>query len=310
MIPLLRMNGNFNDEKVRNLNWKITAEHEGMLIKEYLQQIQGFSRRILRSVKFSGGAILKNGQPVTVRQVLAAGDELTVVFPPEKRGSHLTGEDIPLDIVHEDEDIMVLNKPAGMVTIPSMLHPTGTMANALIGYYERQGLTYTVHVVTRLDRDTSGLLLVAKHRFSHSLLFEKQKEGNVNRSYYALVEGKLKTDVATIEAPIAKKETSMIEREVVAGGKRAVTHYQVIRQTDDGSLVDVRLETGRTHQIRVHFSHIGHPLMGDDLYGGHKDKIGRQALHCKTLAFQHPATGEYLEFYAPMPEDMKKLLEE
>ncbi|SDL97748.1 RluA family pseudouridine synthase [Sediminibacillus halophilus] len=292
------------------MNWKITAEHEGMLIKEYLQQIQGFSRRILRSVKFGGGSILKNGQPVTVRQTLAAGDELAVVFPPEKRGSHLIGEDIPLDIVYEDEDILVLNKPAGIVTIPSMLHPTGTIANALIGYYERLGLTYTVHVVTRLDRDTSGLLLVAKHRFSHSLLFEKQKSGSVNRSYYALVEGELKTESATIDAPIAKKETSMIEREVIADGKHAVTHYQVIRHTAGGSLVDVRLETGRTHQIRVHFSHIGHPLMGDDLYGGHKDKIDRQALHCKTLTFQHPATGERLEFSAPMPDDMKELLDE
>ncbi|QTN01391.1 RluA family pseudouridine synthase [Sediminibacillus dalangtanensis] len=281
-----------------------------MLIKEYLQQIQGFSRRILRSVKFGGGAILKNGQPVTVRHELAAGDVLAVVFPPEKRGSHLIGEDIPLDIVYEDEDILVLNKPAGVVTIPSMLHPTGTIANALIGYYERLGLTYTVHVVTRLDRDTSGLLLVAKHRFSHSLLFEKQKAGSVNRSYYALVEGELETESATIDAPIAKKETSMIEREVVAEGKRAVTHYQVIRHTAGGSLVNVRLETGRTHQIRVHFAHIGHPLMGDDLYGGHEDKIERQALHCKTLAFQHPATGERLEFSAPMPEDMKKLLDE
>ncbi len=279
-----------------------------MPIKEYLQQIQGFSRRILRSVKFGGGAILKNGQPVTVRQVLSEGDELAVVFPPEKRGSHLIGENLPLDIVYEDDDILVLNKPAGIVTIPSMLHPTGTIANALIGYYEQQGLDYTVHVVTRLDRDTSGLLLVAKHRFSHSLLFEKQKTGSVKRSYYALVEGELETANATINAPISKKETSMIEREVTENGKHAITHYQLIRHTAGGSLVDVRLETGRTHQIRVHFAHIGHPLMGDDLYGGHKDKMARQALHCKTLAFHHPATGELLEFFAPMPEDMKKIL--
>ncbi|SDJ86762.1 RluA family pseudouridine synthase [Sediminibacillus albus] len=289
------------------MKWKISSGHDGMLIKEYLQQIQGFSRRILKAVKFDGGTILQNGKPATVRKKLTAGDRLQVIFPPEQRGNHMQAANVPLHLIYEDDDVLVLDKPAGIASIPSHQHPSSTIANGLINYYEKKQLAYTVHIVTRLDKDTSGLMLVAKHRFSHSRLSDQQKQGCIKRSYSAFVEGKMEQKAGTINAAIGRKHGSIIEREVTEHGQQAITHYQVIEELDGYSLVDIQLETGRTHQIRVHFSYIGHPLIGDDLYGGNSSRIARQALHCKTLAFSHPASGERLEFTAEMPKDMTSL---
>lgn len=290
------------------MNWTIARHHEGLIIRNYLRQEHKFSKRMIKHIVHGGGEIRVNEVKQTVRYVLKAGDVLTVILPAEKKGAMMIPENIPLDIIYEDDAVLVINKPAGRATIPSYLHSSGTIANAVLAHYEKQGLPYTFHVVTRLDRNTSGAMLIAKHRWSHSILSEAQKNGNVTRAYYAIIEGHLQQKKGTINAPIARKEGSIIERTVTNQGKKAITHYTVLKESGNHTLVDVHLETGRTHQIRVHFSHIGHPLAGDDLYGGMTSSIDRQALHCHHLSFAHPITGERIHFSVEKADDLKDII--
>lgn len=289
------------------MKWKMGQEHNGMLIRDYLQTVQAFSRRMTKTVKFAGGIFVDN-IPQTVRYRLATGDTLMIQFPPEEKGQYMKPAAIPLSIVYEDEAIIIVNKSSGMATIPSFHHHTGTVANGLLAYYEKSNIPYTVHVVTRLDRDTSGLLLIAKHSYSHSLLAASQQAGRVERKYKAIVEGHLQTKEGIINKPIGRKEGSIIERTVIESGKPAVTRYKVIQEAANYTLVDIKLETGRTHQIRVHFASIGHALAGDDLYGGSIETVNRQALHCYELRFEHPTTKEMVSFQLPIPDDMKQLI--
>lgn len=279
-----------------------------MLIREYLHGVHSFSRRIIIALKFEGGQILVNGLPRTVRFQLTTGDSLAIIFPPEKRAHHMAPEEIPLEIIYEDDDIIVINKEAGMASMPSPQHRTETVANGLLAYYDKNNIPYTVHIVTRLDRDTSGLMLIAKHRYSHSLLAESQLNGKLKREYKALVDGHLKNKQGTINAKIGRKEDSIIERTVSEFGKEAITYYEVIANYKDHSLVNVQLETGRTHQIRVHFSHIGHSLIGDSLYGGKSNEIQRHALHCERLSIEHPLSKKQISFHVPLPKDMERLI--
>jgi 23S rRNA pseudouridine1911/1915/1917 synthase len=255
----------------------------------------------LTDIKFSGGAIYINGSEQNVRYRLKEKDVLTVEFPPEIPSSTLLIEDIDLTIVYEDEHVLILDKPPYMPTIPSREHPSGSLANAIMGYYQKQQIKAAVHVVTRLDRNTSGLVLIAKHRYMHHLLSKYQQKGCVKRTYEALAEGRMKEAEGTIIEPIGRKESSIIEREVREDGQYACTHFQVLDQFHDYFHVRIWLETGRTHQIRVHFSYIGHPLLGDDLYGGSMEKFPRQALHCSGLIFNHPLTKERLSFHSTPP---------
>lgn len=270
-----------------------------MMLRDFLQLV-GLSRSMVKVLKHEGGQILVDQNEVTVRKILAEDQSVEVVFPPEQRGTFLQPEPISLAIVYEDDHVIVIEKSANMASIPSVHHQTGTVANGLIYHYDKQGLDYTVHIVTRLDRDTSGLMLVAKHRFSHSLLAGVK----IDRTYQAIVEGKLLIDSGTIDAPIARKETSIIERMVTPNGKRALTHYRTLQTTRFGTLVEVVLETGRTHQIRVHFAHLGHPLLGDDLYGGTVDQLSRQALHCTAIRFIHPVTKKSCSFSSKLADDL------
>lgn len=244
-----------------------------------------------------------------MRYKLAAGNKLTVIFPVERPSEGVKGEEIPLTILFEDEFLLVVNKPEGMSTIPSREHPDGSLANALIGYYQRSGLQATSHIVTRLDRDTSGLVLVAKHRHVHHLFSLQQRSGQVKRTYEAFAGGPLVLDGGTIRAPIGRNADSIIEREVRDDGQYACTHYRVIKRHHAFTQVELQLETGRTHQIRVHMSYLGHPLLGDDLYGGDVSLITRQALHCKKIKFRHPFLLEEMSFTAPLPSDMRDILE-
>lgn len=213
-----------------------------------------------------------------------------------------------LDIVYEDEWCLVINKPPFVPTIPSREHPGGTLANGLLDYYRENGIAATIHAVNRLDKDTSGLMLVAKHRFAHSLFSSMQKQGSIKRTYAALVEGALTEESGIIDAPIGRKEESIIERTVREDGQDAVTQYQVMSSAEKYTLVTLRLETGRTHQIRVHMAYIGHPLCGDSLYGGSRDLIGRQALHSRVLSFFHPLLEKEMTFEAEIPADMQAVL--
>jgi 23S rRNA pseudouridine1911/1915/1917 synthase len=290
------------------MQWQITQANKSILLRDFLRNEQGFSRRILKSLIYDGGKLLVNGREQNLRYALQIGDVVCVEFPNERKGTHMTPEEIPLDILYEDDSVLVINKQAGIATIPSFHHQTGTIANGVLYHYVKHNIPYTVHVVTRLDRDTSGLLLIAKHRYSHSILSAAQKQGKVKRKYYAIVEGNPAPRKGVIRANIGRKAESIIEREVREDGQHAVTHYQVKENNLNHALVAVQLETGRTHQIRVHFSFIGHPLAGDDLYGGSKGLITRQALHCFELGFEHPQTKEWMTFSVPLAKDMKKIL--
>ncbi|MFD2629682.1 RluA family pseudouridine synthase [Oceanobacillus kapialis] len=290
------------------MEWIIEKIHEGLLIRTYLQREHSFSRRMIKSIKFNGGKILVNGTSQNVRYELKEGDRLEVQFPPEKIGAYMEAEDTPLSIVYEDDAVLVINKAAGMLSIPSLLQPNGTVANALLGHYKNQEIANTVHIVTRLDKDTSGLMLIAKNSYSHSRLSNFQKNGKVKRHYEALVEGKPSVEKVLIDAPIGRKDGSIIERVVREDGKQAITHFKVKAAFQAYSLVSIQLETGRTHQIRVHFAYLGHPLIGDTLYGGDDKLIKRQALHCCSLTFKHPITNEEMHFHQDMPQDMKRLV--
>lgn len=289
------------------MKWTITSEHSGMLVRDYLRSVRAFSRSIIKAIKYDDN-IKINDKPVTVRAILKEGDVLAIRFPPEERGAHLGPVSKPLHIIYEDEEVIVLNKPAKLATIPSIHHLDDTLANRLIAYYDEHQIPYTAHIVTRLDRDTSGIVLIAKNRLSHSIMAQKQLNNDIHRTYIAIVEGRLKDSQGTIDCPIGRKTDSIIERQVHPEGKRAITHYEVIAERQDYTVVKVRLETGRTHQIRVHFSHLGHPLVGDTMYGGSKKYMDRQALHCISISFPLPFTDELMKLDAEVPEDMKVLM--
>ncbi|MFK9095309.1 RluA family pseudouridine synthase [Bacillus salipaludis] len=290
------------------MNWVIDDSNAGKLIKDFLKN-EEVSRTALTDIKFKGGSIQVNKEDVNVRYKLRAGDALRVIFPVEQPSEGVQGEDIPFTVLFEDDYLLVVFKPAGMNTIPSREHPTGSLANALVGYYGIIGLEATSHIVTRLDRDTSGIVLIAKHRHVHHLLSKMQQKGQVKRTYEAFAGGLLAADNGTIEEPIGRKEDSIIEREVREDGQYACTRYRVLERHLAFTHIELQLETGRTHQIRVHMSYIGHPLLGDDLYGGDVSLIGRQALHCKKIKFKHPFSGEEMIFTTPLPSDMREIIE-
>lgn len=289
------------------LQWIIDETNEQQLVRDFLYEKE-ISKTALTQIKYHGGKISVNDEEVTVRYVLKRGDCLTVSFPEEQRSDQLQIENLPLDIVYEDEYLIVVNKSAQMNTIPSREHPKGSVINALLGYYDRKNIFATAHVVTRLDRDTTGLLLIAKHRHIHHLFSKQQRKGKIKRIYEAFAHGVINKQHGTIEQPIARKETSIIEREVNTRGQYACTHYTVLATYNNFTHLQLELETGRTHQIRVHLAYIGHPLLGDELYGGKRGSIFRQALHCSQIGFVHPMTGEKMQFFAPLHTDMAALL--
>jgi len=290
-----------------SLEWTAEASDQGKLLREFLKEKE-ISRAALTDIKFKGGLISVNGQEVNVRYKVSCDDVVRVFFPVEVPSIGLKGEDFPLSIVYEDEFILIVNKPAEMNTIPSREHPTGSLANALIGYYEKNGIAATTHIVTRLDRDTSGLVLIAKHSHIHHLFSKQQRAGSVKRTYEAFAEGSFILDEGRVEEPIARKSDSIIEREVHLDGQYACTLYEVLQRYDEFTHIRLRLLTGRTHQIRVHMTHIGHPLLGDSLYGGKRKLIQRQALHCREIKFSHPILEKEMHLTSNLPIDMKKLI--
>ncbi|PGT80686.1 RluA family pseudouridine synthase [Bacillus sp. AFS040349] len=293
-------------ESTFQLEWKITSKDDGKLVLDFVKE-KKISKRALTDIKFHGGEILVNDRHVTVRYQLKKDDFLTVIFPKEEKGSGLVADQVPFSIAYEDSHCLVINKPPFVPSIPSRDHVRGTLANGLIHYYEEHHIPSTIHIVNRLDKDTSGLMLIAKHRFAHSLFSDMQRSKSIHRSYEAFVHGVMEEQKGTISSPIGRKKDSIIEREVCDDGQSAVTHFQVLRSYKDRTHVKLVLETGRTHQIRVHLSSIGHPLCGDTLYGGNQLDINRQALHSSELSFWHPLLEKDLCFQAKLPEDMEKL---
>ena len=285
----------------------IVDEH--VKVKTFLKKHE-VSKGLLAKIKFRGGAILVNDQPQNATYLLDVGDRVTIDIPAEEGFESLEAIDRPLDILYEDDHFLVLNKPYGVASIPSVNH-SNTIANFIKGYYlKREYENQQVHIVTRLDRDTSGLMLFAKHGYAHARLDKQLQRKSIEKRYFALVKGAGVLDPeGEIIAPIARDVDSIITRRVAKGGKYAHTSYKVVASYGDIYLVDIRLHTGRTHQIRVHFSHIGFPLLGDDLYGGSlEDGIQRQALHCHSLSFYHPFLGRQLELESPLPYDFNNLI--
>ena len=257
------------------------------------------------------GHVTVNGQPVKPKYKVQAGDKISLVKP-EPQSLELTPENIPLDIVYEDDDVIVVNKPQGMVVHPAPGHPDHTLVNALLYHSPLSTIngTFRPGIVHRIDKDTSGLLMVAKNDLAHQSLAEQLRNKTNKREYLALVYGQIKEDEGTIDAPLDRNPQDRKKQAVVKGGRHAVTHFKVIKRYDNFTLVKCILETGRTHQIRVHMKYIGHPLVGDPLYGPRK-VIGKngQFLHAALLGFKHPRTGKEMIFEAPLPENFQKMLD-
>lgn len=281
-------------------------------VKAFLKE-QGVSKGLLAKVKFQGGNIQVNRQVENVLYVLKKGDIVTMTIPAEGEHETLLCDDQPLVIVYEDDHLLLVNKPAGVASIPAQYHPNGTMANRVKNYYKKQGYeNQVVHVVTRLDRDTTGLMLFAKHGFAHAKLDQQLRQKKIAKKYQALVTGKITRLLphGTIDLPITRDLTSLLKRKTAESGQTALTEYWLREKNQEVALVDIQLHTGRTHQIRVHFSAIGCPLVGDDMYGGTMEtSIQRQALHCYYLSFQHPFSNQQLSFQQPLPEDMASFVQ-
>ena len=279
-------------------------------VSHFLKQ-KGFSSQNLVQLKKAPSAVLANGVPCFMNHMLQPGDTLTLWIREVRSSEKIPPVDLPLNIVYEDEDLMVINKPAGMPIHPSMNNYYNSMANALAYYFEQQNCPFVFRCINRLDRDTSGLTIVAKHYVSAGMLstmIANKVASGIMREYLAIVKGSVQPSEGTITAPLGRKEGSIIERTVdFEKGESAVTHYRVLDEKNGHSLVSLILETGRTHQIRIHMKYLGYPLIGDYLYNPDIEQIQRQALHAWKLSFVHPITGEEMQFTAPLPEDMAKV---
>lgn len=290
----------------RVLEYIISSDTNPVTVLDFLKQ-EGFSRHILSSMKnSSGNCIVLNGERGFGRSVLKEGDRLVVTVPEVESGENIIRTEMDLDILYEDEDILVINKPAGMPVHPSMGNYENTLANGIAWYFSQKGEDFVYRCINRLDRDTTGALILAKNPLSAAVLSVQMKRRQIRRTYLALVDGVL-PESGVVDAPIARMEGSVITREVnFETGESAVTHYERLAVGRYYSLAELHLETGRTHQIRVHMKYIGCPLPGDFLYHPVFDRIGRQALHSFQLEFAHPITGEPMCFLAPVPEDFRR----
>lgn len=292
----------------RTLIYTIPTEYNDETLLSFLKS-KKYSSKIITHLKRTKNGILLNGEWGRVRDILHTGDELTIQLLEQEASENIVPTNLPLHIVYEDEDILVINKAANTPIHPSQGNYDNTLANAVAYYYEQKGDVFTYRCINRLDRDTTGLLVIAKHMYSASLLSDMVANREIHREYLAIAAGEIPKN-GTIIAPIARVNGSTIERCVdEIHGEYACTHYKRISYKNGYSLVSLELETGRTHQIRVHMKHIGHPLPGDFLYNPDYSVIERQALHSHKLNFKHPISGKLLEFVAELPEDMKKIIE-
>lgn len=295
----------------RKLIYHTSAAEQDFTVKQYLKS-KGFSTRSIIELKKQPENVMLENIPVFMNHRLNDGDTLTLHIRQETASEKIPPVQLPLDIVYEDEDLLVVNKPAGMPTHPSMNNYDNTLANGLAWYFKQQEIPFVFRCVGRLDRDTSGLTVIAKHYVSAGMLSDmvaKKGTGDgFRQEYLAVVRGTPTPDHGTITAPLSRKPGSVIERTVdFEHGEAAVTHYRTIEEKNGHSLVSLHLETGRTHQIRIHMKYLGFPLVGDYLYNPDMEYISRHALHSHKISFRHPISGEWMEFTAPLPEDMKRL---
>ena len=293
----------------------VPEKSSGLRIDKFLtESCPDYTRSFLQKL-LKSELVEVNGKPVKSSYKTAAGDTVTFEVP-EAVEAEITAQEMPLDILYEDEDVILINKPKGMVVHPAAGHYEGTLVNGLMHHCREQlsGINGVMRpgIVHRIDMDTTGVLIVCKNDLAHNSIAEQLKVHSITRKYYAVVFGSLKDDEGTIHAPIGRHPNDRKKMSINSkNGKDAVTHYKVLERFHGYTLVECRLETGRTHQIRVHMASIGHPLLGDQVYGPAKQpfRLQGQTLHAGVLGFLHPRTGEYMEFSAPLPQYFEELLE-
>lgn len=297
---------------IRTLNYIIEPQHQGKSIGLFLKEKE-YSRAVLIELKKTKTGIMKNGTWACVNEILNTGDFLEIALNTQETSENIVPQKGELEIVYEDEDILVVNKPYDTPIHPSVNHYENTLANYVMYYYEAQNKPYVFRCMNRLDRDTTGITILAKNLLSAGILSNRVTERKISRTYIAFVEGITEAE-GCIDLPIGRAEDSIIKRKVdEKEGKPAVTHYRrlevIEREGSPISIIALKLETGRTHQIRVHLSHGGHGLLGDFLYNETNHLLTRQALHSVEVSLEHPITGEAMRLTAPLPKDMAKLLE-
>lgn len=288
----------------------VTKEHDGERIDVYVSNVvENISRSLAQSF-IKEEKILIDGKTVKVSTKVHEGQKVEVLQKLEKEvNESLVAEDIPINIIYEDEDILVINKPKNMVVHPAVGNKTGTLVNAILGKTKLSDYNgeFRPGIVHRLDKDTTGILVVAKNNIAHQNIANQIQNRETKKIYIALVKGLIKEDNGVIELPIGRHPTDRKKMAVVKDGKYALTHFKVIKRLDGYTLVEIELKTGRTHQIRVHMAHIGHPVVGDQVYSSGKNPFGAtsQMLHAYKLGFKHPRTGEWMEFTAPLPKELE-----
>ena len=289
------------------LESKITKEYDKRKIREFLKEELGLSSRLIRSAAIDK-RIKVDGVAVKMNYVVKTGEEIKIELS-KKESQNIEPEKMDIEIVYEDSDILVLNKKPFMVVHPTRSHPNGTLANGILYYFKESNQDCIVRLVSRLDMNTSGLIIIGKNQYAHMVLSNEMKTDKFQKRYLAIVHGNLEEKEGTINRPIYRPAEDTIKRVVDERGQRSITHYSVIERLDDATVVELKLETGRTHQIRVHLAHLGYGIIGDELYGYvDENLIKRQALHAYSLKFKQPRTREDLEFKAEIPDDMKELI--
>lgn len=293
------------------MNITIPNEFDGILLRQFLRTELRLSAKLIKHIKFLPNGILINGEHVTVRYCLHAGDVLSLALEDDENAP-IEAVDLPIEILYEDDDLVVPSKPANMPTHPSHDHYGDTVANALAYRYRQSGTPFVFRPINRLDRNTSGLLLIARNRAAAGRLSEQMKKKQIEKTYLAILDGELEMREGLIDACLHRTAESIILREVCSpdtpDADTALTSYRVLAAQNGHTLVEAHPITGRTHQLRVHFASIGHPITGDDLYGKPSPDITRHALHAHRLVFFHPTTGERMELFSPMASDILELL--
>ncbi|NLJ57552.1 MAG: RluA family pseudouridine synthase [Tissierellia bacterium] len=287
---------------MHNINY--TIQENDKTVKSILTENLSFSGRLSRRLERKGKIFL-NGNPVKLNKALFAGDELVVEFDEEE--DQYKAVDIPIDIVYEDNNFLIINKEPFIVVHPTRSHQDNTLANGVAYYFKKKGIKRKVRFVNRLDMNTSGIVIIAKNPHVHNQLSKQMRKNTVEKYYYALVEDIVEGS-GTIDAPITRLNEEDIVRVVHPSGKESITHYKAEKTYNNITLVKLKLITGRTHQIRVHMKHLGHPILGDPLYGNESPLINRQALHSYEMKFKDPLSKEDIVVSCPMPDDMNNII--